>query len=319
MNSSNVSFVIPAEVIPIHKAMCGFGIIAAIENVGILLVLCSTKRLLRSSSLLIGLTIGHALNGLCHAILAHRLQSPSAYDLRGRLSCMLNIDNLFAALYQLLPVILVLVGIERLLAVGAPALYRAHCTSRRQWLVTAATFGVVVLSMAVHSLDAWLEPGPLIVGCAPPGMFGKEYAVYGIHGLAVLGGLAALVLTLIAVGVGRQRIKKLPTSSKSEVSRMKRQMRLTQCMLVVSCIDVIFVAFPNVIFFLYNVGLIEIPIIYAAYASLMYCIDSVLNIVAYLLFNRDFRRACFKLVSCGSVVSVEPMSAGQTTKQSRRT
>lgn len=142
------------------ETFCAIGMIAFVENLLILLIFASSARLTRSSSLLIGLTINHTLNGIVHVL----YYWPSLLP-RNQLVTVLHCFNivvpkLFMALYQIWPVFLAAIGFERLLAVAAPIFYRKHCTYKRRWFLTAMIFLGALISMAINWINAWFFPPP---------------------------------------------------------------------------------------------------------------------------------------------------------------
>lgn len=153
--------------------------------------------------------------------------------------------------------------------------------------------------MVANLLVAWFIRGPpVFANCVAPTVFGIRYMIYGVHTPAVIGGVCATVCTMVGVVIGGMRLKKIPANSKSEISRMSKQIRLTKCILVMSCMDVIFVVIPNCFLIMYNLGYSHLPIWAPTIATLIYCLDSVLNIVPYILFNREFRAAILGFFRC---------------------
>src|SRR5262249_21777976 len=132
------------------KVMCSIGIFAALENLCILIILCSTKRLMKTSSLLIGLTIGHFLNGIMHTVnfwpgRGFPIQNVTTFH------CVtITWTNIYVSIYQFLPLVLALIGLERLLALATPFWYRVECTNNRLWKLTGTTFIFVTISMACN-------------------------------------------------------------------------------------------------------------------------------------------------------------------------
>lgn len=305
MNNTTVNEPPPS---PIPRQMTGcLGIIAAVENIFILAAFLSNKHLLQSSSLVIGLTIGHAINGAVHAITAFQPDSNNQILVTGFYCIEIIWPNLFITVYQLLPVFLAMNGIERLLALGAPMWYRNNCTNRRLWLATVMVFIFGLLCMVANGVRVWaMSNSPTPASCMLPLIVGMSYMVYAVHAPAVMGGLCAITCTTIGVVIGRRRIQKMPTVSKSEIARVKKQVRLAKAMLMVSAIDIIFVVVPNIVLILYNMEIVIFPLRYTIYAVLIYCSDSVLNIIAFILFNGEFRRASMRLLTCGKKNEVGP-------------
>lgn len=290
------------------------GIVALLISLFILAVFFSSRRLLSSSSLFVGLTIGHALNGLIHAMYGfwsaayqHILVSP--------LYCIQLVwPNLFITTYQLLPLLLALAGTERLLALVVPLWYRTHCTYRRQWLITAAAFIYGLITMGISWLLASYNNDHLLsASCIPPLVVGFPYMIYGVHTPALLGGVWATICTAIGVHAGQRKLSKMPSSSKGEIARMNKQIRLAKCLLTISAIDIACVVVPNLIFILFNTALIKFPMADTTFVVMVYCSDSIWNIFAFVLFNAEFRRSSIRLLTCGKTTVVHSVVADGTT------
>lgn len=312
--TGNFSFPMPFIVPWTSHATCATGVVAFIENLLILIVFFSSGRLRRSSSLLIGLTISHTLNGIVH-VLNYWPSGLSSFRLVPVLYCMnILVPNLFVVLYQFLPILLALIGFERLLAVAAPVFYRKHCTPKRLWLVTGVTSLAALISLAINWINAWLYPGPLVSSvCVSPQVFSKGYLAYAVHLPAILGGLSAMICTGVAIEVGRRQLKKISTSSTStaEIGRMKKQIRLVKCVVMVSCLDMACVVVPNILLGLYGPGYIPLPVAFSFYMTWIYSLNSVLTMIPYAFFNIEFRKAMIRIFTCGRS-KVDPVAMGTT-------
>lgn len=276
------------------------GAIAVFINLFILSVFFSSKHLLNCSSLLVALTIAHVFNGLVHSINGFWSANYAMVMVRPSYCVKILWPNLFITTYVSLPLLLSMAGMERLLAVAAPVWYHTKCTHRRQWYLSGVVLVYAFVVMGLNWFLAWINSDHLIsASCVPPLVVGIRYMVYGVHIPAVLGGVCATICTAIAVRIGRKRMLKMPASSQGELGRVKKHVRLAKCLLMISSIDVICVVIPNITLILYNLGFIAFPLRFTIFAVMVYCSDSIWNIIALITFNNDFRHASKRLLFCG--------------------
>lgn len=311
----------PVFLAAVKQANGVVGIVAILVNLFILFVFASNKRLRKSSALLVAMTIAHVFNG---AVNVARSFWPSSNSLItvSPLYCMKVVwPNLYYTTFQILPLFLGIAGVERLLALAKPMWYRTKCTHRRMWMVAVAVFAYGLVSVGINCIVAWQRSNLLIsASCTQTSIFGTSYMNAGSHFPAVLGGLCATLCTAVGLHIGRKQVGKLPAASETELARARKHIRLAKCLLMISAIDMVCVVIPNIVLILYNWGMLDFPFQYTTLPALVYILDSALNIVAFVLFNSEFKKAALKLLRCGmgGVASTTMGAASETVQVQRR-
>lgn len=219
--------------------------------------------------------------------------------------------NLYCTTFQILPLFLGFAGVKRLLALAKPIWYRTQCAQRRMWMVAVTVFAYGLLSLCINYIVARQRSKFLLLpaSCTQTQLFGTYYMIAASHVPAVLGGLCATLCTAVGIYIGRQRVGMLPAVSQADLARARKHLRLAKCLLVISVIDMICVVIPNTVLILYNWSLIFFPYQYTTLPALVYILDSALNIVAFALFNSEFKMAATKLLRCGAGRVSLPISA----------
>lgn len=278
--------------------------IGTVLNLLLFASIVNDSNLRRGSALFIGLICAHIINSTASTISGFYKR---LYVFRAAVPLLVHpsycVKIIFVPLcmlgYQIVSVMLVLVSLERLLALAAPIWFRVQWRPTRSLMATIAAFGCCILAMIGKCAEILLKSHTAIhFGCLPELVFGEDYVKYGVHVPATMCGIIATTFTASAIYIGRRRLQKLPQSSSSERARIKRQIRLSQCMFAVACIDVAFVVGPNIALIWYNSRSTSVPPNIMGVAITLFGFDSILNVFTFIFLNTEFRNGMKKMLTC---------------------
>lgn len=294
MNDSTVAPV-PSDFINVGYSV--FGTSAMVTNIFTFVVLLSNKKLLRRSALPMGISISHFLCGLgigVHGL--HRWTHKSQLSLPVTpWECIQLVYPVFNPLaFQSMTTMLILVGVERALAIMFGNWYKQHWTPPRAWMAVACGYIYVLIPIGYGLSCAWaVNTKSTTLSCGLTAVYGLGLVNWNF-GATVFAGITAVTLTMAGYRYDRRRIAKLPLIS-GERGRLKKQAKLTKALLSVACLDFILVVIPNIFSFLTNATGIW-PTSISGYFNILYCLNATVTIYSYIAFNSEFRQTAAKIL-----------------------
>lgn len=274
-----------------HILYIVFGSTACFANFIICIILLKNRKFLRKSAFMAGYAFSETFLGVAHVVVgALRLQY-HFMDIRVRvhpLYCMYRSTTLIVITSQLGSTMLILIGVERLLAAVFFKWYYNNWTPIKAWTITCLAYVACLASAVVCWLIVlnYSEDYKISLDCSSLSVSGNVYSIYQ-RSLVVFSGIWVSGATLFSL------ILMLRKRSRSQLNDIKlkkfenKQLRMTISMTVLACVEFMFVVIPgsmlSLAIFLPKFSLI------GNYASIMVCVKSTLTIFVYTIFNSTFR------------------------------
>lgn len=271
-----------------------FGGPAILTNVTIFLVLFSNKKLLAKSAMIAGLAGGNLFLGICAfgsgvyrmlLLLENKLDLPASTWF-----CMASmLPTCFLLGYSLPAAMQFLIGLERLLAVGAFNWYRVNWSSKKSWRSVLFVYCVCICFWVI---PVWVEDfSSYRLGtkeCSSGMVINQNLIKYLIR-FIIAAGTFGVACVLVAILIGRWRFKNASSMEQTNVSHLKRQIRLSRLMFFVVMFDFWFVVFPNILSDLKQT--FAIPSFFTYISTAIYCCNAMTNVFINLAMNIEFRKA----------------------------
>lgn len=304
--------------------------LAVTLNLLVLLVLARDRKLLKRSAFLFGLAMGNLLVALAFFVSAiHRI----AMMLSGMISvhttisfCLMTlIPELYYLAFCVPSLVLLGIGVERFVAVKCAGWYFTKWAPGKNWYVLGIVCICSLVSAGVVCIWGLLYVQGITYECLWTRAAGDGFAAY-FYMVSIVGGVCAVIATLVAFWIGRYRLKNLPVSYSTNETRKRaqKQLQLTKAMLSVACLDFCFVVTPNV--FLLLTVVFNVTIVNAStYALYAYNANAVLNMLGHVVFNSEFRKSAIKFFRCdrcewfkkfGTATAVVPTTAQSLARRS---
>lgn len=284
----------------------GIGSGAIILNLLVLLILSTDLKLLKKSAFLFGLAIGNIVLALAFLVANTYRIAMTIYGvatLQTTVSyCLTTMVPEFYYLAFCTPAqVMLAVGVERLVAVVLPGWYYTKWTLEKNWYVLG--IAAIFASVPVVAACVWgvlhVQSDRVTYQCLWNFVSGNGFARC-FYMISILGGSCAVIATLVAFAAGRYRLARLPKAySQNEIRRRaQKQLQLTKAMLSVACLDFCLVVIPNLLLLL-SVGFgVRLQFNSSEYSLYAYNANAVLNIMAHVVFNVEFRRSAIKFFRC---------------------
>lgn len=262
------------------KSAFTFGLAAADMIEGLGLVISSTLKVVR--------TLNGIINLSAHPVVCLK-------------------DNILAWMGIQLPgIMLFMIGIERFVAIHYFNWYFNKWTNKASWVSTVAGFTFCLCAVILAIGLAYNQPANSLISFICSGVLtvGKTYMTFTFS-VSIFGGLMAALLTLVALAEFKTKRIQFASNKKNMKNHMKRQLRTTILMSVISILDLCMVVIPNIITMLVNVFDVNLGNMYSvsSWAFFFTTVRSSSNLFIYLLVNQEFRLVAIRFTT---KVSVQP-------------
>lgn len=288
----------------------GFGLTAVVTNCLIILILFLNPNLLKKSAFVFTLAVGDGIEGLALALSGfarvNRNADGTLYLKVHPTYCMQSYITLFLIGVQLPAIMFVLIGGERFTAVYYFDWYYKHWSNRLAWLCCC----IVALFVAASVFVGWLvtyttqDDVQIAITCSIGDAIDDVYSVYN-YMLAIIGGILAAIASIAAIIMFSKRKQQMLVDARNTnlALHIKRQLHVTRVLLCTTIADFVLTVIPCV-FVMLTVGFnMELPANLAGWSLRLISCRSALNILVYLIFNGEFRRATLKAVGMNNVVN----------------
>lgn len=283
------------------------GSLAILGNSLILLILFLNINQMKKSAFLFGLALGDLVNGLA-------LVSTSAQRIRFSnlpvsqmqvhpTYCMFTVTPLWIIGNQATSCMLLLFGIERFIAVKYYAWYRSSWTNKLSWIclisVYLFSFGSLCAAFIITSRDP--SDVTTSINCYFIQVLGRDYNFYN-YSVSIVAGFLANISSVLSVIICIRRMARVNDISHSSENRMhfKKQWQHTKGILCVTVLDLGFVVVPNILMYVISAfdvkeSILGLPNTSTISPSLG-CAKGALNLICWLVFSYDFRKATFLVI-----------------------
>ncbi|CAI5440551.1 unnamed protein product [Caenorhabditis angaria] len=183
------------------------------------------------------------------------------------------------------PVVQMIIGIQRALAVFTPIWFHKHGRNRSTFLFFS-TLLILFPAQITGYVIAYLNRDVYVqYFCGRKEAFGRDYASF-IYGINLFGYLFSFGLNCITMKKASSTVNKL----------VQKQIYNVRYSLVISFISFILVSIPNAIS-LFSIHVWEVDSLIAKPSTYFTCINSGINIFVYLALNTEFRNQ-FRVMFC---------------------
>uniref|UniRef100_A0A1I7ULN2 G_PROTEIN_RECEP_F1_2 domain-containing protein n=2 Tax=Caenorhabditis tropicalis TaxID=1561998 RepID=A0A1I7ULN2_9PELO len=202
------------------------------------------------------------------------------------------------------PVVQMVIGIQRALAVFAPIWFHKNGRNRSSFLF-GSTLVILLPTLLIGFVIAYINRNmKVLYYCGRKAAFGKNYAIF-IYIINIFGYLFSFLINCITMIKASSTINKL----------VRRQIINVRYSLVISFISFILVSIPNMISIL-SVHYEEVLSFISKPSTYFTCINSGINIFVYLSLNAEFRHQ-FKYLFCNKKRVVTYGEAEKASKGSK--
>uniref|UniRef100_A0A914VAU9 G-protein coupled receptors family 1 profile domain-containing protein n=1 Tax=Plectus sambesii TaxID=2011161 RepID=A0A914VAU9_9BILA len=276
-----------------------------IENIIVMLVFLSSSSLRRKYHLLIALAIADALAG-CSTLTAgygrHLIYTkwPDLPNSTTVMDCVRTGWPPLLAIGGLWPATLVLViGIERALAVFTPMFYHARYTTKHRWFLIIASLLIVLIGLLCAYLDATLRNGskPAKFACTMDDTFPPLFNHYHRTAIMCLH-IAGLCLSVTAF----QSARKQSRLAGSRGTEMRGEMKRIVAIVAISGFSTVLVSCPMFILTGFQLGIFSLPAgLSSFFFFIVFSLNSFLGLFIYLFLKKDFRSHFVQLITFKSL------------------
>lgn len=294
------------------------GSLAIVGNVLLLIVICSRLEYLKRSAFLFGLAVCDTLHGVAimvSAVLRTIYQTlPASQSMIRPTYCMVTVTPLWIIGNQGTALMLLLIGIERFIAVQFFAWYRIKWTKKLSWSCMCLVIVFCTFSIGLAYYLASIATVTISINCYFIQVVSKSYNYYN-YGVSISAGFGAnigTILSLILCLIKLNRFRNHPNTSNATVQgHIKKQWQLSKAMIGCTVCDLGLVVIPNILMsvisgFDNNSASTMLSTVTTCAPPLL-CIKGFLNLFCCLLFNPEFRRHALRLLRVINV-SVVPAS-----------
>lgn len=299
MNNSSSTVTVIAANVHIFYQLIAFGSTAAIANAFLLITFFSNCNLLKKCSSTFGLAVADFINGLALLVSGSIRLAYFNLNVYGLMvhpfECMTkNAVVLYIIGNQLPSLMLLVIAVERLVAVQFYKWFYKSYSHKRAWLVTFSAMTFSLMSVLIAYLLVYFRPESTRItnDCQTPGALGPTsgYNVYN-YLLPVVCGTVAAATTVVSMFILVHRKKRLLVQQNSQYRKVnKNEWQMTKVMTMVAVLDFILVVVPNIFVFIRSVFFISVIPNFVYYSLQVICCRSALNIVIYMVFNHNFRK-----------------------------
>lgn len=297
------------------------GSLSIVGNILIVIVVISKPQTLKRSAFLFSLAVGDIINGfalMVSAVLRTKYQLLSErQSLVSPTYCMLTITPFWIIGNQGTSLVLLLIGIERFVAVQYFAWYRISWTKKLSWISVSLVLMFCLFSIGVAYYIASTTMTMTSINCYFISVVGKTYNFYN-YSVSILAGFISNVctlLSLISCLIKMNRFRKYPNNSTSVPTiqgHIKKQWSLSKSMIAVTLCDFSLVVIPNILMFVissFKVNAAAYGLQYVSSISpTLLCVKGALNIFCCLLFNPEFRRNALRLAKVKKTGGIVPIT-----------
>uniref|UniRef100_A0A914V242 G-protein coupled receptors family 1 profile domain-containing protein n=1 Tax=Plectus sambesii TaxID=2011161 RepID=A0A914V242_9BILA len=320
MSQSNVSLTFEqmyADQLRSYLLYVIIGAIAIFINIIIVIVFSSSSHLRVKYQLLIALAIGDLINGIAfvvagltkqHLILSMTVSTVTMWP---AWSCATEwYPGLLILGAQWPSCITLFLGLERFAAVHYPVWYKVNMNASARFIMVVLSVVFSLISLGVAFAQTYIFFGKNLTTflCTISGAYQKYYTTWN-YIVTVFGHLIAFGLNASAFLTAKSK-SRLIKSGLSAV--MRKEITLVRLMLSVSFISALLVSIPNIILWGQSwVWIVSNSALGYLYVS--FCASSVINILIYIFFNKDFRTQLFCFIPFGhwskpAVATVDPIT-----------
>lgn len=316
MNNSTVSVAAPTGMdLTNHYTYIGCGLSAVVANIVVVVVIFRSKLLLRKSAFAVGLSFGDIINGLALLITGFkRIQfvKQGIYSaLVHPIECLKGFTTLWLIGTQIPVVMMLVIGMERVMAVAFFTWYYKRWSNKIAWILTCVVYVYVCGSigtiwMIISNLP---ENSTATRTCGTPTVIGYGYSMYN-YGLAIVCGCIAITTTIVSLVITLKEKRRLQIVQQNNINMQRffnKQWPITTSMACIAIFDFFMVVIPNVLLLMINFVQFppEIKSIGAWSADLI-CSRSALSLIIYIIFNRDFRLSFLSWIGIKNHILIHP-------------
>uniref|UniRef100_A0A914WM96 G-protein coupled receptors family 1 profile domain-containing protein n=1 Tax=Plectus sambesii TaxID=2011161 RepID=A0A914WM96_9BILA len=279
------------------------GAIAIFTNIIIVVIFSSSSLLRIKYQLLIALAIGELINGVAFVVAGVTKQglvlsmTNSTVTMWPVWSCATEwYPGLLILGAQWPSCVTLLLGLERFAAVHFPVWYKVNMNgnARFKMVVFSVMFSLVSLGVAFAQTYLFFRNDLTTFLCHITGAYGTYYAAWN-YIVTVFGYLFSFVLNASAFLTAKSKSRLIKSGLRAE---MGKEITLVRLMLSISFFSTLLVSIPNII--LWGIGKVwSVNINSLGYLYVSFCASSVINILIYIFFNKDFRMQLFHFIPIG--------------------
>uniref|UniRef100_A0A914V1W6 G-protein coupled receptors family 1 profile domain-containing protein n=1 Tax=Plectus sambesii TaxID=2011161 RepID=A0A914V1W6_9BILA len=293
------------------------GGIAIFTNIIIVIIFSSSSLLRVKYQLLIALAIGDLINGVAFVFSGVTKQriilsmTSKTVMMWPAWSCTTeSYPGLLILGAQWPACVTLLLGLERFAAVHFPIWYKVNINGKARFkmVVFSVVFSLVSLGVAFAQSYIFFGKNYAYSLCTISGAFGKYYTTWNY--------IVTVFVHLFAFGLNASAF--LSAYSKSRLTKsglntvVSKEIALVRLMLSISFVSTLLISIPNIILWgqswFWNIGGNPLGYLYVSF-----CASSVINIIIYIFFNREFRTQLFRSIPSGllskpAVGNVDPIT-----------
>lgn len=272
-----------------------FGSCALVANFVIVFTLVSNIVLLRKSSFICGLAVGDIIKAIALIIIGVTRTEVTRLNIANvvvsRMYCWKTIGIIVMLGNQIPAVIVLLIGLERFIAVVLFNWYYSNWNDLKAWMSTCFAYCLAFVSVISSGIIIYTSKENITVTkiCYQPTVLGPIYSSYN-YGLPVVCGTMSILFTLyslVAFILKRQKIKTGGNNTGNKLKLIRKQLQITITMTCIAFFDFTMVVIPFSImimtsFFgdLINVGYIS---------SCLISTRATFSFIIYFVLNQGFR------------------------------
>lgn len=232
-----------------HCLYIVFGSTAFFANFTICFVLLRNVKFLKTSAFLAGYAFSETFLGVAHVVVGslrlHNVMTGTRIQIHP-VHCMYRWTALNVTTSQVQSTMLILIGLERLLAAVFFNWYYKKWTSRKAWILTCLAYAYCLGSTAIIWIivSNYCEDYKISSDCSSLSVLGNVYSIYE-RSLVVISGIWVSGVTLFALIVMvRKRSRSHLNDTKLKRFEQK-QLRVTISMTGMACVDFVLVVIPG--------------------------------------------------------------------------
>uniref|UniRef100_A0A914X1Y8 G-protein coupled receptors family 1 profile domain-containing protein n=1 Tax=Plectus sambesii TaxID=2011161 RepID=A0A914X1Y8_9BILA len=268
---------------------------AVVSNAVCIAVFLSRQELRSKYPMFVTLTIGDLLTGLgslLAGVYRTRLILDNDYNKRTSFECLRNSwPHFYIIGGQISAFIMLLMGIERIMAVYKPLFYKKHATVRLRLIVIGCCVLAAFVSLLIGYLCSYLNSDQCVIAtCSILNTTGRLYSDY--NSIVIIGfPIFALILNIMTF-VGAKK-------SISNASTLAEWHKVLLTLTICTC-SVLLIAVPN--FLLWGYRRYWSPV-FMPYLFIAFCCYSTINLFVYFIMKADFRRQLIFMLTL-SIISI---------------
>jgi hypothetical protein len=171
-----------------------------------------------------------------------------------------------------------------------PVFFKIYVTDRNQVIVVISCCVVVTISLLFGYLSSYMNRAICTTSfCAVMSSYGLRYSNYN-SAIVIIFPVFAFILNIFTY-TGARRLR--------THADMKKELKLVLITLIITFVDVLLIACPNIVLFLSYNKYLSISGANLAYLYVFFCCNSAINLFVYIFLKRDFRNHLLMIISRG--------------------